>query len=121
MSELDGLAGPLAEVIEFCASCFTASNRLDIHNIRRMKREDSLHTLVIYDSPHSEGFIDAATFAGDYYAGKYLNALFVAFYDSAPHIYRIAYFEMRYIFLEAFTFGSVQQFCFHRFISYNSV
>ena len=113
MSQSDTLAGSLAEVIQFCTPRFSASDRLDINDVRRMKQEYTLHTLVIYDTPHSEGLIDAAPFAGDYHAGEYLKTLFVAFLDSAPYVYGIAYFKMRYVLLETFTFSSVQQFCFH--------
>jgi hypothetical protein len=32
-------------------------------------------------------------------------------------IYNIAYFEVRYFFLQAFAFNRIQYFCFHWFIS----
>ena len=99
VSEADGLAGSLAKVIEFCASCFAAADRLDIDDVRRMQREDSLDALVIDDPPHSECFADAAASSGNYSAGEYLYTLFVAFLDAATDIYGIAYFKVRYLLL----------------------
>ena len=78
-----------------------------------MKREDSLDALVAHDSSDGKGLVNSATSACDDYAGEYLNALLVAFLDFAAHVNRIAYFEMRYFFLKAFAFNSVQQLCFH--------
>ena len=72
-----------------------------------MKREDSLDALVAYDSAHGEGFVNSTAPAGNYGAGEYLNAFFVAFFDPTADIYDIAYFEMRYIGFEAFCFDSV--------------
>jgi len=113
LSEPDGLAGSLAEEIQFRASCFAASNWYNIHNIGRMKWEDSLHAFVSHNSPHRESFVNAATLAGNYRAGEYLSPLFVAFLDSAVHINHVAYFKMWYIFFEAFTFDSIQHFRLH--------
>ena len=72
-----------------------------------MNGEYSLYALVIYDSAHREGFVNPAASACDYRAGKYLDTLLVAFFDSAVHIDHIAYLEMRYILLEAFTISSL--------------
>lgn len=83
-----------------------------------MKWENSLYSLVIHDSPDSEGFIDSATFAGDYRAAEYLYALFVAFFDSAPHIHDVADFKMRDVLFEAFILNSIQYFRFHWFSFY---
>lgn len=113
VGEFDGLSGSLSEEIEFCSSCFSASNRLDINDIRRMKREDSLYALVTHNPADGEGFVNAAAPACDYSAGKYLDAFFVGFFDSAAHIYRIAHFKMGYVFLQHFAFDAVQYFCFH--------
>ena len=114
LSEPNSFAGSLAKEIQFCPSRFAASNRLYVNNIRRMEREYSLYTLVIDNSAYREGLVDSAAFAGNYYACKDLNPFFVAFLDSAVHIDRIAYFEMRYVLLEVLTLYSVKQFCFHR-------
>ncbi len=99
LCEPDGFAGSLAEVIKFCPPCFSASNGPDIDYIWRVKREYPFDALVIDNPPNCEVFVNAAAFAGDYGAGKYLRALFVAFFDTAVDIYNIAYFEVRYIFL----------------------
>jgi hypothetical protein len=78
-----------------------------------MNREDSFDALIGYDTPDGEGFVDSATFAGDDSAGEYLDALLVAFLDFTADVDRVAYFEMRYILLEAFAFNSIKQLCFH--------
>ncbi len=78
-----------------------------------MKREDSFDALVIDNPPNCEVFVNAAALAGDYGAGKYLRALFVAFSDAAADIYNIAYFKVRYIFLQTFAFNRIQYFGFH--------
>jgi len=78
-----------------------------------MKRENPFHTLVIYDSPHGKGLVNASALAGDYRAGKYLCALFVAFSDAAADIHNIASFKVRYVFLQTFAFNRIQYFGFH--------
>lgn len=82
-----------------------------------MKREDSFDTLVTDHSPDCEGFVNAAALAGDNCSGKYLGALFVALFYAAVDIYNIAYFEVRYFFLQTFAFNRIQYYCFHWFIS----
>jgi len=78
-----------------------------------MKRENPLDALVIDNSPHCERFVNASALARDYCAGKYLFALFIAFFDKAVDINNIAYFEVRYFLLEAFALNRIQYFCFH--------
>jgi len=117
LGELDGFAGSLAEVIQFCPPCFAASDGPDIENVGRIKRENPFHTLVIDNPPNCKGLVNAAALAGDYSAGKYLRALFVTFFDAAVDIYNIAYFEVRFIFLQTFAFNRIQYFGFHSFIS----
>jgi len=99
VGEFDGLSGALAEVIQLCASCPSASDGPDIDDVGRMYREDSLDALVVYDSADGEGFVDAAAFAGYNGSGENLEALLVAFFDSAADVYGVAYFEMGYFFL----------------------
>ncbi len=83
-----------------------------------MKREDSLNAFITHDAPDNERFVYPTSSARNYCAGEYLNAFLVAFFDSAVDVDRITYFEMRNMLFEAFIFNSVQQFSFHRFISY---
>ena len=82
-----------------------------------MKREDSFDTLIAYHTPNHEGFVNAASLAGDNGPGKYLSALFFALFYTAVDINNIAYFEVRYFFLQTFAFNRIQYFCFHWFIS----
>jgi len=118
MRESYGLSGSFAEVIEFCASCFSTSNWADIDNVRGMKGEDTLDSFIGDNSADGEGFANAATFACDYRSGEYLDALLVTFLNLAADIHGVAYFEMRYIFLETFAFNSIKQFCFHAIFSH---
>ena len=78
-----------------------------------MEWEDSFDSLVVDNPPNCEILVNATALAGDYGAGKYLCTLFVAFSDTAVDIYNIAYFKVRYIFLQTFAFNRIQYFCFH--------
>lgn len=95
----NGLARTFTEVIKFCPPGFTASNRLDIEDIRRMNREYPLDTLIVNNTPYSERFVYAPAFPGDYRAGKNLRTNFIAFLDSTMHIHYITYLEVRDIIL----------------------
>ena len=117
MSESYGLAGPFAEIIEFSASRFSTSDRSDIHDIWRMKREDSFDALVAHDSSDGKGFVNSAASACDYGPGEYLNTFLVAFFNAAAYIYSITYFETWYVFFKASAFNSIKQLCFHAFFS----
>jgi hypothetical protein len=108
LSQLDGLAGSLAEIIKFGSPRLAAADRLDVDDIGRMKREDSLYSLIGYYSPDGEHLIDASAFAGDYRAGEHLNPFFVAFLDFATDVYHIAYLEIGHFFLQAFAFNGIQ-------------
>jgi hypothetical protein len=110
MSEADGFAGSLAKVIEFCPPCSAASNRLNSDDVRGMQREDSFDALVIDYSAYRECFVDSAASASDYSAGKYLYTLFFALFYAAADIYGIAYFKVRYFFLETFAFNGIKHF-----------
>ena len=77
LGELDGLAGPITQIIELGSPGPAASNRLDIEDIGRMQREDSFDALVTDHSPNGEVFVNAPSFAGNDRAGKYLRSLFL--------------------------------------------
>jgi hypothetical protein len=78
-----------------------------------VKREDSLDALIGNNSSDGKVFVDAAASACDYCAGEDLNSLFVALFDFAAYINRVAYFEMRHILPKAFAFNGIKQLCFH--------
>ena len=99
MSESGGLSCAFAEIIELCPPCFAAANRLDIDDVGGMQREDPFDALVIDDSADCESFANAAAFACDYSAGKYLCTLFFTLLDRATDIYGIAYFKVGNFFL----------------------
>jgi hypothetical protein len=107
LSELDGLAGPVTQIIELGPPGFAASNRPDIEDVGRMQREDSFDALVTDHSPDCEGFVYTPAFAGDYRAGKYLSSLFVALFDTAVDLDDIAYLEVRDLALKTFALNGV--------------
>ena len=109
----DGLAGPLAEVVQFCPPCLAATDRPYVQDVRRVQRENAFHTLVIDDPPDSEALVDAPAFAGNHRAGKDLRAFLIAFLYAAVNIDYIAYLEMRDLFLQTFALNGVQKFRFH--------
>ena len=107
LSESDGLAASLTQIMQLGTPCFAASDRLDIENVGRMQREDSLDALVGDYSPDCEVFVNAPAFAGDYRAGKYLRAGFVALLDTAVDLDDITYLEMRDFALKTFALDGV--------------
>lgn len=113
LCQLDGLAGSLTQIIQLCPSLFAASDRLDVHDVGRMYREDTLDAFVVDDSPYREALVDAPAFAGDYRACKYLRTLFVAFFNTAVNVHYIAHLEVGYTALKTLTFYGVQNFSFH--------
>jgi hypothetical protein len=115
----DGFSGSLAEKIELGTPFFAASDGPDVDDIGGMKREYPLDALVGYDSANGESFVDASAFACDDSAGKDLQAFLVAFFDSAVDVNGVAHFEMRNTFLKAFSFSSIEQFCFHPIFSFS--
>ncbi len=117
LTESDGLSGTLAEEIELCAAGFAGANGLDVEDVRRVQREDSLDAFVGHDASYREVFVDSAAFAGDYGAAELLGADLVAFLDSAGHLDNIADFKVRDVLLEAFCFDAFEYFGFHWSIS----
>ena len=105
--EPDGLAGPVTQIIELGSPGLAASNRLDIENVGRMQREDSLDAFVTDHSPDLEVFINAPAFAGNYRAGKYLRSLFLSLFDTAVNLDDITYLEVRDFLLETLAFNGV--------------
>jgi hypothetical protein len=105
--ELDGLAGPLTQVIELGSPGLAASDRLDIDDIRRVQGKDPFDTLATGESPDGEVFVNAPAFARNDRAGEYLRSLFVALFDTAVDLYDIAYFEVRDLVLETFALNGV--------------
>ena len=108
MRESDGLAGPLAKIIELCPPFSAAANRLDIDDARGIEGEDSFDALVINDSADYERFANSAASACDYRAGKYLHALFIALFYAATDVHSIAYFKVRYLFPQTFALNGVE-------------
>jgi hypothetical protein len=105
--ELDGLAGPLTQVIELGSPGLTASNRLDIDDIRRVQGKYPFDALVTGESSDGEVFVNAPASACNDRAGKYLRSLFVALFNTAVNLYDIAYLEVRDIVFETLALNGV--------------
>lgn len=107
LGELDGLAASVAQIIELGSPGLTASDRLDIDDVRRVQRKDSFDALVTNDSPDREVFVNAPAFAGNDRAGKYLRSLFVALFNTAVNLDDITYLEMGDLVLETFALNGI--------------
>jgi hypothetical protein len=107
LSEPDGLAGPVTQIIELGPPGFAASDGLDIENIGRMQREDSFDAFVTDHSPDGEVFVNPPAFACYNRAGKYLRSLFVALFDTAMNLDYIAYLEVRGLALKTFALNGI--------------
>ena len=107
VGQLDGLAGPIAQVIELGPPLFAAADRLDVEDVGRIQREDALDALVVDDPADREGRADAPAFARDDRAGEYLRPHFVAFFDPAVNIDDVADLEMRDTGLETLAFNGI--------------
>ncbi len=105
--ELDGLAGPLTQIIELGPPGLAASDRLDIDNVRRVQGKYPFDTLATGESPDGEVFVNAPAFAGNDRAGKYLRSLFFALFNTAVNLDDIAYLEVRDFVLETFALNGV--------------
>ena len=99
LGEPDGLAGPLAEVVELRASGLAASDRTDVENVGRVQGEDSLYAFAADDSAYGEGFVNSAAPACDDGSGERLGTGLVALGDSAADIDDVAYLKVRYLVL----------------------
>jgi hypothetical protein len=104
LRKLDTLSSSFPEIIELCASGFSASDRFDIDDVRRIEREDSFDAFVSDNSPDGKLLIYTAALFGYYGAGKNLNAGFVAFFDFTMNINGIAYLKVRKLGFETFLF-----------------
>ena len=116
LGQPDGLAGSLAKVIQLRTSGLAAADWSYVDDIRRVNGEDSLDALVVDDAADREVLVDTPALARDYRAGEYLRAFLVALDDSAMHIDHVTHLEVRYFFLQTFTFNGVQQFSFHWYL-----
>jgi len=107
LGELDGLAGPITQIIELGSPGLAASDRLDIDDIGRVQGKDPFDTLVIDNPPDGKVFVNAPASARNDRAGKYLRSLFVALFNTAVNLYDITYLEVRDLVLETFTLNGV--------------
>jgi tRNA(His) 5'-end guanylyltransferase len=104
LGEFYAFTAALSEEVEFCASCFSASDGSYVNDVRRMDREDSFDTLVAYDASDSESLVYSASPAGYDGSAEELDTGLGAFNDAALHFHDVTYFKIRHFFLEALTF-----------------
>lgn len=115
MGQSNSFAGSLSEEVELCSSGLSASNRLYIDDVGRVKREDAFDTFAAYHPAYGEHFIDPTSLAGDYRAVKNLDTFLLAFFDLVVDVNDIADFEIRHVFFQALAFDGVKQFGFHEY------
>ena len=107
LGELDSLAGPTTQIIEFGSPGLAASDRLDIDDVRRVQGKDTFDALVSGYSPDGEVFVNAPASARNDRAGEYLRSLFVALFDTAVNLDDIAYLEVRDLALKTLALNGV--------------
>jgi hypothetical protein len=117
LGQPDGFAGAFSQVVKLGAFCLAASQGPDIDYARAMQRENTLDTFIVNDSTHGEHFVYAAAFAGDDYAGEYLDSLFIALFYFTVYIDRVADLEVRQVGFQALAFDGIQQFSFQVYCS----
>ena len=107
MCQFGSLAGPLPQKIKLGPAFLTAPDRLNVQHVRRMQRENALHTFVIDDSPNGKGFINTPAFPADHRPGKDLRALLVALPDPTVNVHHVPNLEMRDIVLQTRAFNGI--------------
>jgi len=98
MGEPYRFSGAFAEVIELCTSGFSTSYGLDVYDIWRIKRENSLYAFIANNSSDRKVFIYTAAFSADYSSGEDLNTLFGAFFDLASDVDNVADLKVWHLF-----------------------
>ena len=93
------LADLVAEVIELSASNFTASNNLDLFDVRGMYGESLFDADTVGNTSYGEGFGNSAAVLRDYSALKELNSLARTLFDLVINLDGITDIYNGYIFL----------------------
>lgn len=102
---LDGdslLTFTTTEVMKASAADFTSFGHFDLSDLWAVQWENTLDAFSIGDLADSEGFVDAATFAGNDDACKELNTFFITFDNAGVNFDGVAYIEGCNVFLELF-------------------
>ena len=107
MRKLCAFTASVAEKIKFCASCLSAADRADIHNVWGIQREDPFDALIAYYTSNGKGLVYSAAPAGDHRAGKDLNSGLAAFLYSAFDVDGVADLKIRDFFLQAFSLNRI--------------
>ena len=113
VAELCGLAGTLAQEIEFCASGLAGADRDNIHYVWRVDGENSFDTFPRDDPADGEYLVNAVSFAGDDGAREGLNAFLVAFNDFTADVNNISHAEKGDVLLQRFALNNVQHIGLH--------
>ena len=113
----DGFARSITKVVKLRSSCLAAPDGLNIEDVRRVKRKDSLDTLVTDHSADCKGLVNSAPFSCDHSAIESLCADLIAFFDPTADIDNIPYLEVRDIVLQALILNGIQYVSLHEYIS----
>jgi hypothetical protein len=117
LSQPYALSAALPQVIQFGPADFAAADRLDIHDIGRMKGKRSFDAFIVDNTADGEHFVHAAPLAGDDHTAEDLNAGFAAFFDAAVYIHGVPDFKVGNLFLSAFVFCQFYQIFLHGIFS----
>src|SRR5262249_21134305 len=95
LTQTDGFADAVAEIVEFRAAGHAGSLDFHLGDFRRMERELALHAFAGNDAADGEHFPGTAARAGDDRSAKNLDSLILAFENSRVDIHRVTDGELR--------------------------
>lgn len=101
------LTDSVAEIVELGASNLTASDHVNLNDVRRVNGEGLLNTATVSYAANRECFGDTAAVTCDNSALKHLDSLSCAFLDLVVDSYRITDVKLGYGFLKLLTCKSV--------------
>jgi len=79
--DLSALTDSVSEVVELCASDFTASHNVDLCDVGRVKREGLLNTAAVSYAANCEGLRDAAAVLADDGSFEHLDSFSSTLFD----------------------------------------
>ena len=92
--DLGALSCSASEVVELCTAHLTATDNVNLLNIRRVYGEGLLYADTVGYSSYGEGLGNSASLDGDDSSFEHLNTLFVSFLDSVVNSYGITDVEL---------------------------
>jgi hypothetical protein len=114
LGESSGFADAITQVVELRTSHNTMSNNIELGDLGRVQREDTLHSFSGDNFTHGECRVDPiASSMSDHNADKLLNSFFIAFLDSAMNTHGVADLERERFFSKTSLFDNVKCFVSH--------